>query len=196
MSKTDTDFSLLRDSFHGCPIVNLEKGGYGFILNPLTEQVPATSPELLEASARLLLKQVPKDVPFNKIVGEEDRGAILVAAVSLLARKPLALARWNPSGVPGQIQVPFGCEYTQGTLYLNGVERGDRVVVVDDLISTGGTLCALLRAIHEAGAEVVATVVVAEKANYGGPERIARETGITPRSLLQLDVSGSACRVL
>jgi adenine phosphoribosyltransferase len=44
--------------------------------------------------------------------------------------------------------------YSKGELYLNGISPGDRVVIVDDVISTGGTLKALLAALDRAGAEV------------------------------------------
>lgn len=185
--------NLLEKSFHNKPLITV--GKYQFILNPLTEQVPATSPELLrEAAARVL--QVANLAGVNKIVGEEDRGAILVAAVSLQANLPLALARWNPSGVPGQIAVDFAMEYTQGTLYLNGVERGDQALIVDDLISTGGTLVALIRAVRQAGAQIREVVCVAEKIEYGGVARVQAETGLAVKTLVKISVAGDKARVV
>lgn len=185
--------SLLEASFHDKPLVTV--GKYRFLVNSLTEQVPATSPELLrEAATRVL--QVANLEGVNKIVGEEDRGAILVAAVSLQANLPLALARWNPSGVPGQIAVDFAMEYTQGTLYLNGVEHDDQVLIVDDLISTGGTLVALIRAVRQAGAQVRDCVCVAEKIEYGGVARVRAETGIAVKTLVKISVAGEKSRVV
>lgn len=185
--------SLLDDAFHNQPLVTV--GKFQFLINPLTEQIPATSPELLrEAAARVL--QVANLDGVNKIVGEEDRGAILVAAVSLESNLPLALARWNPSGVPGQIAVDFAMEYTAGTLYLNGVERGDHVLIVDDLISTGGTLVALIRAIQQAGATIRDCVCVAEKIDYGGVTRVKTETGVTVKTLVKVSVMGERSQVI
>jgi adenine phosphoribosyltransferase len=185
--------SLLEESFDNKPLVTV--GKFQFLLNPLTEQVPATSPELLrEAAARILAIANLEGV--NKIVGEEDRGAILVAAVSLQSNLPLALARWNPSGVPGQIAVDFAMEYTQGTLYLNGVERDDQVLIVDDLISTGGTLVALIRAVQQAGAKIRDVICVAEKIEYGGVARVKTETGIAVKTLIKISVAGERSRVV
>ncbi len=99
--------NLLRDAFDNQPLVQV--GQFRFILNPLTEQVPATTPELLRQAANALLDAVNLE-GVNKFVGEEDRGAILVAAVSSQSNLPLALARWNPSGVPGQIAVDFAMD--------------------------------------------------------------------------------------
>ncbi|TVT84917.1 hypothetical protein [Pseudomonas sp. H3(2019)] len=60
----------------------------------------------------------------------------------MLSGLPFGIARWYPSGLEGQVKVGFDCEYISGELYLNGVEPGDRVIMVDDLISTGGSLLA------------------------------------------------------
>jgi phosphoribosylanthranilate isomerase len=184
---------LLEASFHDQPLITV--GKYQFILNPLTEQVPATPPELLREAATRVLRAANLE-GVNKIVGEEDRGAILVAAVSLASNLPLALARWNPSGVPGQIAVEFAMEYTQGTLYLNGVQRGDQVLIVDDLISTGGTLVALIRAVRQAGAQIRDVVCVAEKIEYGGVARVCAETGLAVKTLVKISVAGEKSRVV
>ncbi len=184
---------LLESAFHDQPLVRV--GNYQFVLNPLTEQIPATSAELLRVAAARVLGAAGLD-GVNKIVGEEDRGAILVAAVSLQSGLPFGLARWNPSGVPGQIAVDFTMEYTQGKLYLNGVERGDRVLVVDDLISTGGTLVALIRALRIAGAEIRDVICVAEKIEYGGVARVRAETGIQVKTLVRVTVAGERSRVV
>lgn len=192
-AKVNGAMGLLEEAFDDKPLVAV--GKYQFILNALTEQVPATSPELLRAAATRVLQAANLD-GVTKLVGEEDRGAILVAAVALAANLPLALARWNPSGVPGQIAVEFAMEYAQGTLYLNGVERGDQVLIVDDLISTGGTLIALIRAVQQAGAHIRDCVCVAEKIEYGGVARVQAETGIVVKTLVKLSVAGERSRVV
>jgi adenine/guanine phosphoribosyltransferase-like PRPP-binding protein len=184
---------LLKQAFDNQPLVAV--GKYQFILNPLTEQMPATRAELLREAAARVLRAANLD-GVTKIVGEEDRGAIIVAAVSLQSNLPLALARWNPSGVPGQIAVDFSMEYTQGTLYLNGVERGDQVLIVDDLISTGGTLVALIRAIRQASATVRDIVCVAEKIEYGGAARVLADTGIAVKTLVRVSVAGERSKVV
>lgn len=184
---------LIEAAFDDKPLVAVDE--YQFILNPLTEQVPATSAELLRDAADGVLGVANLD-GVTKIVGEEDRGAILVAAVSLKSGLPFGLARWNPSGVPGQIAVEFAMEYTQGKLYLNGVEPGDQVLIVDDLISTGGTLIALIRAIQRAGAQIRDVVCVAEKIEYGGVARVKAETGLSVKTLVRVSVAGARSKVV
>lgn len=189
----EIDRAAVREAFDGKPLI--EVGGRRFVINPLCEQVPATTAHLLREAARWILEA--GDFPHaGKLVGEEDKGAILVAAVSLLSDLPFGMARWYPSGLAGQVQVGFSMEYTAGTIYLNGVEEGDRVLIVDDMISTGGTLVALVEAVRQAKAEVVDIVCVAEKVEYGGVERVKRETGLDVKTLVRVSMAGSTSRVL
>ncbi|WP_063899060.1 phosphoribosyltransferase family protein [Burkholderia ubonensis] len=184
---------ILRASFDGRPLVSIN--GKRFLVNSLTEQVPATPAPLLRMAAQRVC-DVMSVAPGLKLVGEEDKGGALLAAVSLLSGLPYGIARWYPSGLEGQVKVEFGCEYTAGALYLNGVEPGDRVVIVDDLISTGGTLIGLVEAVRRAGAHVEQIVCVAEKADYAGVERVRDATGLDVTTLVRVSVAGDTSRVL
>lgn len=184
---------ILRQAFDNRVMTPIR--GRQFIINPLTEQIPATSAELLREAARRLLDAADL-TRASKIAGEEDKGGILVAASSLLSGLPFGLARWYPSGIQGQIELPFESEYADGKLYLNGVERGDRVVVVDDVISTGGTMVSLIKAIEKAGAEIVDIVCVAEKVEYGGSAKVKEATGHTVKSILKVSVAGERSVVM
>lgn len=183
----------VREAFHDQPLIPIN--GRHFVINSLTEQIPATTPALLRDAASWVADVVDFRTA-TKIVGEEDKGGILVAATALLVDLPFGLARWQPSGLEGQIKVAFECEYTKGDLYLNGVEPDDRVVIVDDVISTGGTMISLIQAIQQCGSTIVDVVCVAEKSDYHGVQRVYDETGIVVKTLLQLDLSGSRAAVI
>ncbi|MCX6687875.1 MAG: phosphoribosyltransferase family protein, partial [Methanoregula sp.] len=53
--------------------------------------------------------------------------------------------------------------YSKGELYLNGIRKGDRVVIIDDVVSTGGTMPALLQALEIAGADVVDVCIAIQR---------------------------------
>ena len=165
-----------------------------FILNPLTEQVPFTSSELLKDACEELSKLIPLET--TKLVTEEDKGAILVAGVSLMTGLPFGMARWYPNQLTSQAKEPFVMEYVSTNLYLNGVEKGDKVTIVDDMISTGGTLVALIKSIRKTGAQIQGVICVAEKLGYGGREKVFKETGIEVQTLVTVDVSGKRSKVL
>jgi len=61
---------------------------------------------LLCCACEEILKVANKD--FEKVVGEEDKGGIIVAGVALAANKPFGMIRWYPSGIPGQAQSSTG----------------------------------------------------------------------------------------
>jgi phosphoribosylanthranilate isomerase/adenine/guanine phosphoribosyltransferase-like PRPP-binding protein len=183
----------LVDAFDDRPLIEID--GRQFLVNPLTEQVPATTATLLRSAAERCCDALDLD-PELKLVGEEDKGGALLAAVSLLSGLPYGIARWYPSGLAGQVSVDFSCEYTSGGLYLNGVDAGDRVAIVDDLISTGGTLIGLIEAVRRAGAVVEQVVCVAEKVDYDGVGRVRAATGLDVRTLVRIAVDGPRSRVV
>jgi adenine phosphoribosyltransferase len=67
---------------------------------------------------------------------------------------PMTIMRKREYKLPCEIAVHQTTGYSKGELYLNGVYQGDRVVIIDDVISTGGTMKALLQALEIAGAEI------------------------------------------
>lgn len=189
----NADKSLVIESFDDKPLLPID--GYKFLINPLTEQIPFTSAALLRETTRWIIEEGNFD-EADKIAGEEDKGGILVASTALMTDLPFGMARWLPSGLEGQVEVEFEMEYASGRLFLNGVSQGDQVIVVDDMISTGGTMLALIKAIHKADADIVDIVCVAEKVEYGGVSRVHEETGYLPKTLVKVSVAGSKSRVI
>ncbi len=102
---------------------------------------------------------------IDKIVTEEDKGAPLATAVSLLSGKPLAMARWYPYSLSelNNNVVNISSEYFEGVVYLNGISAGDRVAIIDDTLSTGGTVIALIKAIQNSGGIVKDVICAVEK---------------------------------
>ncbi len=189
----EIDRALVIESFDGKPLIPIN--GRKFLINSLTEQVPATTAALLRETTRWIVS-AGNFQHANKIVGEEDKGGILVASTSLETGLPFGMARWYPSGIEGQVTVDFAMEYTSGQLFLNGVSEGDKVVIVDDMISTGGTMLALIQAVHQAQGKIVDIVCVAEKVEYGGVSRVLQESGYPVKTLIQISVAGQKSRVV
>jgi adenine phosphoribosyltransferase len=184
---------LLEQAYEGAPA--LMSGKHLTTVNEFTDQIPALRPALL-AEARDRLLALGPMTGTDKILVEEDKGAILGGVVCLATGLPLAVARWysynladgGPEVRDSVIEVPVDSEYFAGTLFVNGINRNDRVAIVDDTISTGGTLAALISAVHKAGATVSEVRVVIEKTATGGVERIHAQFGIPVRSVMRVDV--------
>jgi adenine phosphoribosyltransferase len=121
--------------------------------------------------------------PVDKVVGIEARGFIVAAPVAY---------RWGAGFVPvrkaGKLPSAthartYDLEYGTATLevHRDAFAPGDRVLVVDDVLATGGTVDATRWLVAEAGAEVVGCTVVIELAALGGRARLA---GLDVRSLV------------
>jgi adenine/guanine phosphoribosyltransferase-like PRPP-binding protein len=70
------------------------------------------------------------------------------------------------------------------------------IAFTDDMISTGGTLLALIEAIKKTEADIVDIICVAEKVDYSGVGRVFDSTGYEVKSLLKVSVSGERSKVL
>ncbi|XP_073295734.1 adenine phosphoribosyltransferase 5-like isoform X1 [Primulina huaijiensis] len=98
-----------------------------------------------------------RDMGISVVAGVEARGFIFAPAIALaIGAKFIPLRK--PGKLPGEvIMEAYELEYGNDCLemHLGAVQRGDRVLVIDDLVATGGTLSAAIRLLERVGAEVV-----------------------------------------
>ncbi len=112
---------------------------------------------------------------FDTVVGIEARGFVLAAAIGYAAGIGLVPVR-KAGKLPGKTHsVSYALEYGEATLevHTDAFRPGSRVLVVDDVLATGGTVEATLELVRRAGAEVVGVAVVLELGFLGGRERLA-----------------------
>jgi adenine phosphoribosyltransferase len=111
----------------------------------------------------------------DAVVAIESRGFIFGAGLALHWGIPFVPAR-KFGKLPGRtVREQYSLEYGEDVLELqaNALRRDQRVVVVDDLLATGGTADATARLVEQVGARVEAVVFVVELAGLGGRERLA-----------------------
>lgn len=113
---------------------------------------------------------------FDTIVGIESRGFIFGAALAAIMRKSFVPAR-KPGKLPAQTyRVEYELEYGTDAIeiHCDAVSEGARVIVVDDLLATGGTAAATVQLLEKAGANVVGAAFVIELSFLQGRERLAK----------------------
>jgi adenine phosphoribosyltransferase len=124
---------------------------------------------------------------YTHIVGIEARGFILASAMALRSGKgfiPLRKAGKLPYRT---ISRSYGLEYGSDVLeaHIDAAAPGDRLLIVDDVLATGGTLLAAIEIAHELGADVVEIVVLLEIEALGGRAKILEKfPEISIRALL------------
>ena len=181
----DERLQRLHQSTQDCPVT--WKGEYCYFIHPLTDGVPRQTASLLEDARDLVLEMVNWD-EVDIILGIEAMGLPLASTLSLSTGKPLVIARKRAYDLPGEIAVDQETGYSKGTIYLNDIHEGERVFVVDDVVSTGGTLEALLKAVEWAGAEVADVIIVFEKNE--GMQDLLKRYDWPIRSLMRVEMDG------
>lgn len=116
-----------------------------------------------------------RDVPVDMVVPMESRGFIFGAPIAYLLGAGFAPIR-KPGKLPADtISREYALEYATNTLELHrdAIEPGQRVLLVDDLLATGGTAAASVEIVQELGGIPVAVVVLVELLALGGRQKLA-----------------------
>ncbi len=161
----------LRESLHEAPIV--DKDGYQYLVHPISNGVPMLDPALLREVVVGVTRNASLDV--DKIVAPEAMGIHLATALSLQTDVPLVVIRKRSYGLDDEVALHKSTGYSESEMYINDVEDGDRVLIVDDLLSTGGTLAAICDALDGIGAEIVDIVVVIRKAGESAMDDVSHD---------------------
>mgnify|MGYP000716516952 FL=1 len=172
----------LRQSMLDAPII--EKDGYHYFVHPISDGVPMLEPELLrEIVIRIIRKAELEDV--DKIVTPAAMGIHISTALSLMTDIPLVVIRKRKYGLEGEVSLQQVTGYSESEMYVNDVYEGDKVLVLDDVLSTGGTLVGITGALEEIGAEIVDIVAVIKK--VGGENKV-KGTDYDVKTLINVDV--------
>lgn len=117
-----------------------------------------------------------KDVDADLIAGTESRGFIFGVPVAYALGKGFVMIRKKGKLPRETISEEYALEYGTATIeaHKDSVKPGQKVIVVDDLMATGGTLEATCRLIERLGGEVVKVVCVIELAGFEGRKRIPK----------------------
>jgi len=175
----------LKKSLLEAPV--FKRGEYNYFIHPITDGVPEVRPELIREVTGHIVRIA--DLEVDKIVTVEAMGIPIGIGLSIICDIPLVIIRKRKYGLPGEIEISQVTGYSRSQLFLNGINKGDRVIVVDDVISTGGTLLAVLKSLEVAGAIVKDVVVVVKRGE--GVERLRKE-GYAVKTMVDVEV-GESC---
>ena len=179
----------LTHSLETAPVV--QRGEYEYFVHPITDGIPVVSPALLREIAGEIAQRVDFST-IDTILTAEAMGIHIATAVALETDRPFAIARKRSYGFDDEVAVHQETGYSENELYLNGLEPGQRVVIIDDVISTGSTLAALSEAVEACQATVEAIVVAIERT--GDAEIPELPVPVDP--LISVDVVDGRVRIL
>ena len=177
----------LRTSLQNAPVI--WKGDYPYFIHPVTDGVPRMDPEVLKAIVELTTERVDWS-QIDVLLGIEAMGLPLAAPLSMATGVPLVVARKRSYGLEGEVKIDQATGYSKGVMYLNDIKEGERVAILEDVLSTGGTLEAVIEGVPRAGAEVMEIVAVVEKG--GGLKRLQdMHPDVRIQSLVRLEMDGA-----
>ena len=118
-----------------------------------------------------------KKIKFDKIAAIESRGFVFASAVSYLLKKPFILLR-KKNKLPADVHsVDFELEYGKATIEIHkdSLDANDSVLIIDDLIATGGTAEAAAKLVEMCEAKVAAFVFVINLFDLGGSDNLVNK---------------------
>ena len=114
---------------------------------------------------------------FNKIAAIEARGFVFASAVSYILKKPFILLRKKNKLPADTHSVDFELEYGKATMEIHkdSIEQGDSVLLIDDLVATGGTSEAAAKLIEISKGKVAGFVFVINLFDLGGCDKLIKK---------------------
>ena len=130
--------------------------------------------------------EIAKKIDFDKVAAIESRGFVFASTVSYQLEKPFILLR-KKNKLPAEVHsVDFELEYGTATIevHKDSIEKGEKVLIIDDLIATGGTAEAASRLIEISKGKVGAFIFVINLFDLGGSDKLV-EKGFKVENLIE-----------
>lgn len=162
-----TQLDLIKSSIKSIPNYPKE----GIIFRDITSLLEV--PSAFKATIDLIVEQY-RDKGLTKVLGTESRGFIFGAPVALALGLPFELVR-KPKKLPREtISQSYQLEYGQDTLemHIDAISEGDNVLIIDDLLATGGTVEATVKLVQRLGGVVKHAAFVINLPELGGEKRL------------------------
>ncbi|MGY4677207.1 adenine phosphoribosyltransferase [Pasteurella sp. P03HT] len=157
----------------------------GIIFRDITSLLEV--PEAFQAVIDLIVERY-KDKKITKVLGTESRGFIFGAPVALALHAPFVLVR-KPGKLPREtISQSYQLEYGQDTLeiHTDSITQDDNVLIIDDLLATGGTIEATAKLVNRLGGKVQYAAFVINLPDLGGEKRL-NNLGIETYTLVNFE---------
>ena len=130
--------------------------------------------------------EIAKAIDFDKVAAIESRGFVFASTVSYLLKKPFILLR-KKNKLPADVHsIDFKLEYGDATIevHKDSIENNEKILVIDDLIATGGTAEAAAKLIEISGGKVAAFIFVINLFDLPG-NSLLKDKGYKTKSLIE-----------
>ncbi len=174
----------LKKSLKEASIV--KKGDYYYVVHPITDGVPEIKPGLLKEVTNEMKRLMENCGRIDRIVTMEAMGIPLASVLAMEMNLPFNIIRKREYGLPDEVSVEQVTGYSKSKLFINGLKKGDNIVIVDDVLSTGGTLRAVISVLKKMGVIIEGVFIAVDKGNCA--QKISEEFGVQIKALVNIDV--------
>lgn len=124
-----------------------------------------------------LMQEKIKDLEFDVVVGPESRGFIFGVPIAYNLHKPFVPVRKKGKLPCETVAMEYELEYGTATIEIHkdAIKPGQKILIVDDLMATGGTIEAIIKLIKQLGGQVVGSVFLMELAGLKGRDKLKGE---------------------
>jgi len=164
-----------------------DRNGYPYAVNPITDGTPEITKDLLEQITDGFIEVC--DLDCDLILAPEAMAIPYATIITMKTGIPFQIIRKRKYGLPGEIEFTKSTGYAKSEMFLNNVAPGTKVVILDDIISTGGSLLAIIKNLKNHDIIVTEAAMVLDKSPDLGT--LEKEAGIPIRTLIRVGVDGS-----
>jgi adenine phosphoribosyltransferase len=169
----------LKKSIKSAKTIEIPQSGskkYKFHVFDFGERGTKISTELIEEIKSGMIESIKSFSDFDYIVSPEPGGHTWGLLLASEIKKPINILRTNPSFHEGELEVPRKTGYYEHNIYFNNFKKGDKVLIVDDVVSTGGTLRTILDTLDSLSVKIIGVqVILAKSDDYN---KLEKEFGI------------------
>jgi adenine phosphoribosyltransferase len=184
--------SEITQSLYDAPIV--KKNEYYYVIHPITDGIPYITPALLNEISQKINNKLQEYLPFDRIVTVEAMGIPLATMSSIALDIPFTIIRKRSYGLEDEVSVRQITGYSKSNLFINGIHKGDTIAIVDDVLSTGGTLRTILTAFKKMQVQVKTVIIAIDKGNCA--KDITDELNIPIQCITQITVDKGDLKII
>ncbi len=134
-----------------------------------------------------LLYEIYRDCTIDYVVAADARGFLFGSALAYLLNSGVVLVRKKGKLPRETYSQEYDLEYGTNTLEIakDSLKKGDRVLLLDDLLATGGTAGAMVKLVRKSGAEIVSFAFIVELFDLGGAKLLEDSFNVNVKSLVK-----------
>lgn len=162
----------------------VKRGEYNYFINPLTSGVPEIKPEIIKEICQEI-KSLIQPYNIDIILTMESMGIHIAAVLSQMINIPFNIVRKKPQQTEDEITLKQITGYATSNLYMT-IPKNKKVLIIDAVISTGGTLIAVINGLKKINTEIIDIICVIERGD--GVKKVKQKTGYNVKTLQKIDI--------